>query len=464
MKKLMAAWRCSHFEPVKSFDGRLVQATVERILPGGLGLAHADDRTMMIGLAAPGDLVRVRVDRVKGSVVFASIEEIISPSEARVEPPCPYFGRCGGCDFQQLSYEAQLQAKKEIIRDCLRRIGGLENIPDFQIRPAPNQWHYRARAQWQYDSIRKRLGYFESGSRRVCDVAECAVLTPQLQQTLEKLRAEMNDGLLPDDARHFRAVLGDDNVSITSDSVKRPTNRAQTASPRGAVHPKTNFDSNARDVTRMIDGERYRFNAQSFFQTNTDLLSEMIDAALGHASGRTAVELYCGVGLFTLPLARKFLRVTAVEDDAAAATLARENLSDADLPNADIVNRDVADWLEANFESIGGDAALDRLPQGERSHRPAQDAGTQSRIVGGVLEELDFLLLDPPRTGAESRVINGIVKLKPQRICYVSCDPATLARDLKKLLAGGYDLKSLAALDMFPQTHHVETVVHLIRS
>ncbi|PYS38099.1 MAG: RNA methyltransferase, partial [Acidobacteria bacterium] len=171
-----------------------LEVTIERILPGGLGLAHAEGRTVMVALAAPGDRLRVQIDRIKGSVSFASIQEIITPSPQRIAPPCPYFGRCGGCDFQQLTYEAQLETKKEIIRDCLRRIGGIQELPDFQITPAPNQWHYRTRAQWQYDDVRRRLGYFESGSRRVCDVAECAVLASELQQTLESLRDQMRAG------------------------------------------------------------------------------------------------------------------------------------------------------------------------------------------------------------------------------------------------------------------------------
>src|SRR5712692_6488284 len=202
-----------------------MEVTMERILAGGVGLAHADGRTVMVAQAAPGDRLRVHIDRVKGNVAFASIDEVIEPSPVRVEPPCPYFGRCGSCDFQQLSYEAQLAAKVEIIKDCLRRIGRIENIPDFQITPAPNPWHYRTRAQWQYDSIRKRLGYFESGSRRVCDVVECAVLAPELQQTLESLRAQMQAGSLPDAARDFRAVVGDGGVSISPDLVRSPTVR-----------------------------------------------------------------------------------------------------------------------------------------------------------------------------------------------------------------------------------------------
>jgi 23S rRNA (uracil1939-C5)-methyltransferase len=392
-----------------------LEVLVERILPGGLGLAHADGRTVMVALAAPGDRLRVRIDRVKGNVSFASITEVIESSPHRIDPPCPYFGRCGGCDFQQLNYQAQLEAKSEIIRDCLRRIGGLETIPDFEITPAPNAWHYRARAQWQYDSIRKRLGYFEGGSHRVCDVAECAVLVPELQSVLESLRARMPQGELPDDARHFRAIAGDRELSIVDDHGRNPTVR------EGAEN---------RNITLTISGERYHLNAANFFQANNELSPALIESAIGLESGHTAIELYCGVGLFTLPLARRFKKVVGVESDVAAAEFARKNLDEAGLVNAKIDNEHVGNWLAWNE-------------------------------LNPDLSSLDFLLLDPPRTGAESRVISGILKLKPKKICYVSCDPATLARDLKKLIAGGYSIDSIKAFDMFPQTHHVETVVHL---
>ncbi|HEX5886783.1 MAG TPA: TRAM domain-containing protein, partial [Pyrinomonadaceae bacterium] len=125
------------------------EVEIERILPGGMGLAHAGGKTVFVSLAAPGDRVRVRVDRRQGDVLFASIEEILTPSPVRVEPPCPYFGRCGGCDFQQLPYEVQLATKADMIRDCLRRIGRLENIPDFVVTGSPDNWRYRMRATWQ---------------------------------------------------------------------------------------------------------------------------------------------------------------------------------------------------------------------------------------------------------------------------------------------------------------------------
>jgi tRNA/tmRNA/rRNA uracil-C5-methylase (TrmA/RlmC/RlmD family) len=420
-------------------DGEF-EIVVERILPGGLGLAHAGGRTVMVALAAPGDRLRVQIDRFKGKVAFASIKEVIEPSAARIEPPCPYFGRCGGCDFQQLNYQAQLDAKEEIIRDCLRRIGGIENIPEFQITPAPREWHYRSRAQWQYDSIRKRLGYFESGSRRVCDVAECAVLAPELQSELGRMRERMQQGALPDDARHFRAIAGDKEMSVVDD--------------RGR---------GVRDISRTIHGEKYHLNAASFFQANSDLTPRLIDNAIGEARGERAIELYCGVGLFTLPLARRFETVVGVESDTPAADFARRNLADANLGNAEIVSQDVASWLE-DFECAGRAQRPRRFgsPRGlDETSGDADENGIQSAVKAGAIH-IDFLLLDPPRTGAESRVISGILKLKPKAICYVSCDPATLARDLKKLIAGGYSIDRITAFDMFPQTHHVETVVHLL--
>jgi 23S rRNA (uracil1939-C5)-methyltransferase len=440
-----------------------MEVTIERILPGGLGLAHADGRTVMVALAAPGDRVRVSIDRVKGNVAFASIAEVIEPSPARIVPLCQYFGRCGGCDFQQLTYQAQLDAKVEIIKDCLHRIGRIENVPDVQITPAPNPWHYRTRAQWQYDSIRRRLGYFESGSRHVCDVAECAVLAPELQQTLSRLREGMQDGSLPEDARDFRAVVGDEGVSLAP-SVRSPTPGSRAGHPgwggamREGNDPNPNREQ-VRDIARTIHGETYHFSAESFFQANDDLVPRLIDVALSGASGETAVELYCGVGLFTVSLARRFARVIGIEGDAAATRFARVNLANAGLTNAEIANQDVADWLEEHLECAGDGGALDREQRTRKGS--AGRTNIQSGVAAALQSPPDFLLLDPPRTGAESRVIAGILNLRPNRICYVSCDPATLARDLRKLITGGYTLDSLAAFDMFPQTHHVETVAHL---
>ena len=391
--------------------GDVVEVEIERLVPGGAGLAHAHGRTLFVALAAPGDRVRVRIERVRGGVAFAAIAEIIKPSLARIEPPCPYFGRCGGCDFQQLTYEAQLEAKVEMICDCLRRIARLTPPADIPITPAPEAWHYRARAQWQYDRERKWLGYYERGSHRVCDVAACPVVVPALQKLLSDLRTSVPVDSLPEDADDFQGVAGDDDAVSLAPPV---------------------WTGEVRETIRTIAGERYRFDAACFFQINHALLEPLVRAATGDAHGTTAVDLYCGVGLFTLPLARRFERVTGVEANTRACAYARRNLTDAQLTNARIEAAPTGQWLTRH------------------AHK---------------LAPVDLVLLDPPRTGADTETTSGILRLRPQRIVYVSCDPATLARDLRALVNdGSYSLDSIAAFDMFPQTHHVETIAHLSRA
>lgn len=413
------------------------EVTIERILPGGVGLAHTEGRTVFVALAAPGDVARVRVDSVRGRVAFASIVEILKPSDARVEPPCPYFGRCGGCDFQQLNYSAQLEAKVEIIRDCLRRVARVEPPAEIHITPSPSEWRYRSRARWQHDSVRNFLGYYERGSHRVCDVVECPVAAHEVQTRLTRLRESMREGALPSDAAEFEAVAGDGGVALAP-----------------AVEPE-----DEREQTRTIAGERYRFDAGCFFQINHALLEPLVREGLrevseeteddnagqvpvassnyvsgenfNYVSGETALDLYAGVGLFTLPLARRFERVLAVEGNAASTAYARRNLADAGLSNARVETAAAGAWLARNAERLGS---------------------------------VDFVLLDPPRAGAEPEAVRGIIELNPRHISYVSCDPATLARDLLALTGAGYSLDSVRAFDLFPQTHHVETVVHLSRS
>jgi 23S rRNA (uracil1939-C5)-methyltransferase len=383
---------------------QIFEVEIERLLPGGVGLAHAEGLTLFVSLAAPGDVVRVKIDRVQGTVGFASIVGILKASGVRVEPPCPYFGRCGGCDFQQLTYEAQLQAKVEMIRDCLHRIAKLEIPEEIPITPSVNQWQYRSRATWQVDSDARLMGYFERGTNRISDIEYCAVLAPQLQQTLEKVRTYVG-AKTSRQPRHIDVVLGDEGLSV---------------SPAIAGF-------SARVISRRLASEKYSFSADTFFQINHELLEPLIAAAMGDMTGQRAIDLYCGVGLFTLPMARKFARVTGVEANARAAEFARRNVEAAKLENIEIANLGVADWLK------------------------------HSRSF----EVLDFLLLDPPRVGCENAVIAGILAMRPRRIAYVSCDPATLARDLKKIIAENYTLDSIAAFDMFPQTHHVETVARL---
>jgi 23S rRNA (uracil1939-C5)-methyltransferase len=290
-----------------------------------------------------------------------------------------------------------------MIRDCLHRIARLENVPEIVVMPSPNEWRYRMRAMWQIDQDERTVGYYERGSRRVCDVVDCAVLRPELQAKLEDVRSTE----IPPDLKHLDVVAGEDGVSFAPAFAEFQTN----------------------ELSLKVRDEIYRYNAEAFFQINPSLLGPLMEFALGDASGASALDLYSGVGLFTLPLARQFQNVMAVEANPVAVRFARRNLQDARLTNARVIAAGVAEWFR-----------------------------------GAPAREIEFVLLDPPRAGAESAVIKGIIDLRPAEISYVSCDPATLARDLRKLIVGGYRTRSIRGFDLFPQTHHVETVVRLTQS
>lgn len=387
--------------------GDRLEVTVEKIVPRGFGLAFAEGLTIFVPLSAPGDRLVVRLEQVKGRTAFAEIESIVGASPERGIPPCKYFGTCGGCDFQQLPYERQLAAKMEIVRDSLHRIGKIE-LADIPIIPSPLPLAYRTRALWHVDTGLATMGYYKRNSHDVVDIDHCPILDPALDATLQRFRSELNAGRFWEDKTIVEAAVGTDGeVSINSPDLPEAV----------------------REITVEAAGERYRFDARSFFQGNLSIVESLIETATAGVAGTHALDLYCGVGLFSLPLGRKFAAVTGVEANERAIEFARRNTSDAGLTNVRFFAEGVSKFLF-------------------------------NRDVG----EVDFVLLDPPRAGTEKNVIQRVIKLKPRQVSYVACDPSILARDMRRFIDGGYTIDSLTALDLFPQTHHVETVARLSRS
>ncbi len=386
--------------------GKILDVTIEKIVPNGYGLAFAEGLTVFVSLAAAGDRLRVKVNQTKGKTAFAEIVEVLEPSADRIEPPCVYFGRCGGCDFQQMDYAAQLRAKVGILTDCLTRIGKINFGGEIGIIGSPQPFGYRSRAQWHIDTRRQRIGYFRRGSHDVIDVEICPIITGELQKTLTDLRSEIDWESFWAERVEIEAASAGEKVSIYSSELVEPTD----------------------EISYQLDENRYFYDAQSFFQGNLFLIDSLVEIALKDAEGKTALDLYCGVGLFTLPLARKFERVYGVEASEKAIESARKNVEHARLETAEFFVQPVGEWLAENAEKLTG---------------------------------VDFLLLDPPRAGTEKETIEQILKIKPKQISYVSCEPSTLARDLRILCESLYEIESITALDLFPQTHHVETVVHL---
>jgi len=385
--------------------GDVLNVRVERIVPRGFGIGFAEKLTIFIPLSAPGDELTVRITEIKKRIAFAEIESVNVPSPERQVPPCPYFGVCGGCDFQQLNYDSQLAAKVGIIRDSLQRIGKIDYTVEIPIIASP-PLEYRSRVRWQVNPENRSFGYFRRGSHETVDVEVCPKITPELNGTLRELRSSTDFDSLPEYGIEISAVSGQDGVSLHSSQASEPP----------------------AEVTWASAEEKYTYSAETFFQANKFLIPQLIEAAVGEAKGGIAFDLYSGVGLFTLPLGRRFEKVLAVEEHPASSEMCRRNIEDAGLANAKAVTRSVAEFLRINRT-----------------------------------RDIDLVLLDPPRAGTEKGVIKLIADLGPREISYVSCDPSILARDLRELLDGGYKIRSLTALDLFPQTHHVETVVRLGR-
>jgi 23S rRNA (uracil1939-C5)-methyltransferase len=381
-----------------------LDVTIEKIVSNGFGFAFAEGLTIFVSLAVKGDKLRVKITKQKGAVAFAEIVEILEPSPLRVIPECQYFGRCGGCDFQQMLYEEQLNSKVSILKDCLKRIGKIDFEGEIKINASPKAFGYRSRTCVHGDTRTQKLGFFRRNTNEVFDVDKCLVLTEELQNTLTKIRHNIDYKQLAANIVDIEIASGDKNSSVYCDEILEET----------------------REVALVFGEFKYYFNAITFFQSNPSLITSLIDAVTYELRGNVALELFCGVGLFTLPLSKHFEKVLAIEDNDVAIDFALKNAELARIKNIEFHTEDVGDFL-----------------------------------IGNEIKNIDFLLLDPPRTGIEKDALLKILEIKPTSVCYVSCDPATLSRDLKLFVENGYSIEKIEAFDLFPNTHHVESVVKM---
>jgi 23S rRNA (uracil1939-C5)-methyltransferase len=396
--------------------GDVIEVTTERLAYGGDAIARHEGLAVFIPFAAAAERLRVRIVERKRNYARAVIEEVLAAAPSRRAAPCSHFGDCGGCQLQHLTYEAQLEAKAGFVRDALERVGKIEWPREINVLHAA-EFGYRSRAQVKIepDSPQKHgsrsIGFNRTGLHSVCDVSVCPVLAPDLQATLESLRAFIS-GSPQWDLTEIEMAAGDGGVAVE---------------PRLAGLP-------AGPLERHAQGSVYRFSPSTFFQVNALLLESLISEAIGECSGALAIDLYAGVGLFTVGLARRFEKVIGVESDTRAADFARQNVLANGLMNVQFYNARAEHWLKEFIER----------QKTKKSPPP------------------EMVLLDPPRAGAAEAVIQ-IAELKPQRVSYVSCDPPTLARDLRRLIDSGFELERVTAIDLFPQTYHVETVAMLNR-
>jgi 23S rRNA (uracil1939-C5)-methyltransferase len=402
--------------PTPETNNSRIAVDVEKLVYGGDGLARLEGQVVLTPFVLPGERAHVEPVQQKTGLIRARMVEIENPAEARVEPDCPYFTVCGGCHYQHANYEFQVQQKAAILREVFERVGKFhppDEIPTISGEP----WQYRNRSQFHFAD--GELGYLRINSHELCPIDHCPISSPRINEGIKALRSMMKERRWPSFLRRLELFTNERDVQVNVLDTQQPLARSffEWCSERipGAISGSIQYDA---------AGFSYRVGYKAFFQVNRFLTDALVEEALRGYGGDSALDLYAGVGLFTLPLARKFGRVTGVEGSAAAAGDLQHNAERAGL-NINVV------------------------------HAPTDT------FLANTREAPDFLLADPPRSGMGKAVVAGMLRLRPRRITIVSCDAATLARDVAKLLADGYSLNRLVLVDLFPQTYHFEAVAHL---
>ncbi len=396
---------------------------IESLAYGGDALGRLPDgRVVFVPFAIPGELVRLRVVEDKPHHATAALVDVLEPSPERVIPRCPHFTTCGGCHYQHMNYPAQLKAKADILNEQLERIGGLRGTPEVELHASPEPWYYRNTIQFHLTREGK-LGFQKIHSNQPIAIRECHLpqeainwLWPQIEvepiPSLERVSLKM--GL----DEELMLILESSDPQAMDFSIENLTvSVVQVGDYDSILIAGSNY------IVMEVLGRHFKVSASSFFQVNNRQAQAMVKHLIDRlplTSEMTVVDAYCGVGLFSAFVAPKARRLVGIELSPSACEDFSTNLDE--------------------FERV------------ELYEAPVED------VLGSVDFDADIIILDPPRAGLGSKTVEGILTQGAAHLAYVSCDPATLARDGKQLAAGGYILSSIALIDVFPQTYHIESI------
>jgi 23S rRNA (uracil1939-C5)-methyltransferase len=470
--------------------------TIEKLIYGGDGLArlparspsddHGRGKAVFIPLVLAGEKIEAALTEEKPGFARAHAESIVEASPHRVPPNCEYFGRCGGCHYQHASYEHQVDIKKEILRENLRRIAKLELQSEIEVHPSP-PWNYRNRSRLQLQTKPTfAAGYFKLGSHELMPIEQCPVSSPlinrgiailwkmgQSRKAAETIPAGISEVEFFTNADDTQLLV---ELSCSAEARRAEVRvfaeelRANLPEIEGVVafrgsQPSARPDASAPEPL-LILGERfltyrtalssYRVSSGAFFQTNRHLTDELVKIVTQGRSGELALDLYAGVGLFSTALACDFRHVVSVESSHLSAGDLQYNLPS----NGKAIQAATGQYLSRSWD---GSPRHDSPTHGSPRHGSDKPARTREGSAASSLPTPGLVVVDPPRSGLGEPVALAVASLGAPRVTYVSCDPATLARDLIPLLAAGYSVEQAHLVDLFPQTYHLESVLHLVR-
>ncbi len=430
--------------------GQVLSILIEKLVDGGAGLGRCEGRVVFVHGVCPGERVRARITTVKKSYVEAEMESVDQPSPDRIPPPCPVFEECGGCQWQQLDYPAQLRAKVEILRENLRRIGKIDAPDLLPPIPSPHAFEYRTRIQLKTDFTKDRtiIGFYEEKTHRIVPIEACLIAHPVLNRAVAALNSLFSDPAerppdLTDIHLHLARATGELLVRFFAGDkpparIKPFFKKFADAMPEtvGQVYTSSNGRRLVWGRDYLIDRIMevpFRISDRSFSQVHSELIEPLIETVrtLARPTGHESVlELYCGIGTFGVFMGREASSLIGFDENETAVGDANHNADRAGL-------------TKVRFTAMPVAKAIRNLVNEKKM--------------------FNCIVLDPPREGLGQKTIASLILLKPSRIVYVSCDPATLSRDLKIFTEGGYRPGRIQPIDLFPQTYHLETVAELIR-
>jgi 23S rRNA (uracil1939-C5)-methyltransferase len=408
---------------------------------GGEGVARADGYVIFVPGGVPGDRLEVSLVQIRPRYARAEIERIVTPSDRRTEPPCPYFGHCGGCRLQHVRYEAQLEFKERQVAECLSRLGGLgpaESVPLRPIIGAPEVFGYRNKMEFTFAEADGQaiVGLHEAARYdRILDIEHCLLQSDAMNGMLREGRAtgERMANLVTSspDVPAARALA--DRLRARCPGVGSVVLNVNPRKAAVAVGVEEHPIAGNEQIQERLGGLTFAISANSFFQTNTRQAERLFGIVLEYAelSGReTVFDLYSGTGAISLLLARQARAVYGIELVPAAIDDATRNAAANGIANCTFLAGEVRDVLPELLRT-----------------------GVRAEVV----------VADPPRAGFHPKALRAVQALAPERVVYVSCNPATLARDLGVLVGGGYRITAVQPIDMFPHTPHIEVVARLTR-
>jgi len=396
--------------------------TLDKFAYGGESFGRLEDkRAVFVPFSLPGERVKIQLVEEKKGYARGKLVEVVETSHDRIEPKCPHYTQCGGCHYQHISYGNQLSAKSEILKDQLRRIGKIENPPVRSTVPSPNPWNYRNHIQFHI-SLDGKLGFQAPRSHHVIPIKECHLPETTINEIWPLLDIDSIPGL---DRLSLRMGIADD-VHLTLESSDPHPVELEVYLPISVVHTGPGGSlilAGDNYINIMVSGRAFQVSSGSFFQVNTVMAEKMVQYVLENlaiSENVTLIDAYCGVGLFSAFFSPHVKRVIGIESSPSAC----EDF---------VVNLDEYDNVELYEAAV-------------------------ENVLPNLNVEPDILIVDPPRSGLGHRTLDAILTLEPGKLVYVSCDPATLSRDARRLLGGGYHLDQVTPFDLFPQTYHIESI------